>query len=419
MKQNSRSIVSEVAKPSGVGFDELNRAIESFGAGIADSVPAVVKQTRLMPSEHPDHFFDRLQTAAHRIVRPCDEETFGRARVVIAPEFLERFLDAPGAAGLEVLLIQYPKRHRLGAPPVSIGLLPRPFATRQRRVAHLNQATVFLLAHRIDRVTEVFGNVKPVMHDVSLGDARLDRTHESRPHIHSHCLDRGDLGRTECAEQRFSRFQFAFRHQIKHARAVDVGQDADVGVAFLGTLLVQPQMGDVVFSAPQHAALDRTHHDVVDGAPRKPRESAHALGGGTDLQQFDDKGFHQQGDAAVAFRPGHGQFFDSAVAVFELGDARFDQGLKLAGVQMPPLALSPTVDVSSPGSVRGIRPHLALLENNFNHHALIRQGKVNRFHRPGRLQSKKMFVKGGVFHDGIGVVEKQYSLTLRENSQYI
>ena len=70
MKQNSCSIVGEVAKPAGVGLDELDRAIEPFGAGIADAVFTVVEQTRLMPPEHPDHFFDRLQTAAHRVVVP-------------------------------------------------------------------------------------------------------------------------------------------------------------------------------------------------------------------------------------------------------------------------------------------------------------------------------------------------------------
>jgi len=60
---------------------------------------------------------------------------------------------------------------------------------------------------------------------------------------------------------------------------------------------------------------------------------------------------------------------------------------------------------------------VALLENNFNHHTLIRQRKVNRFHRPRRFQSKKMFVKGGVFHDGIGVFEKLDSPTLKKKSQ--
>jgi hypothetical protein len=135
------------------------------------------------------------------------------------------------------------------------------------------------------------------------------------------------------------------------------------------------------------------------------------------VQQLNHKGFHQESGSAVTFHPWHGQLFDCAVAVFELGYARFDVGFKLAGIQMPPLALSPTVDVSSLGTVRGIHSYLTLLENNFNHGALIRQGEVNRLHRPRRFQSKKMFVKGGVFHDGVGVVEKKNSPASRKKSQ--
>ncbi len=42
-----------------------------------------------------------------------------------------------------------------------------------------------------------------------------------------------------------------------------------------------------------------------------------------------------------------------AVAVFELGNARFDDGLKLAGIQVPPLAFGPAVDVGSLGGTVG------------------------------------------------------------------
>jgi hypothetical protein len=44
MKQDSCPIVGEVAKPAGVGLDELDRAIESLGTGVADAVPTVVAQ---------------------------------------------------------------------------------------------------------------------------------------------------------------------------------------------------------------------------------------------------------------------------------------------------------------------------------------------------------------------------------------
>lgn len=99
------------------------------------------------------------------------------------------------------------------------------------------------------------------------------------------------------------------------------------------------------------------------------------------------------------------------------GYARLVDRLKLACVQMPPLAFAPTVDVSPLRAVRGIRPYLALLENNFNYHALLRQKKINMLYRPRRLQSKKGFVQGGIFHDVVGEFEKPDSLPLRIKSQ--
>ena len=417
MKQNSCPIISEVAKPSGVSLDELDSAIESFGAGIAYSVSTIVEQTSLMAPEHFDYFFDRPQTAAHSVVGPCVKETFGSSCVVIAPELRERFFDTPSSAGLEVELIQGSKRNRLGTAPIRIGLEPRILAARQRRRARLRQEAVFLFAHRIDRLSEVFGNVKPVMDDVGLGEACGGCAHKSRPHIHGHRFDRGALRRAECAQQTFGRFQLPLGYQIKHSGAVDVGQYADVAVTSFGAFLIQPKMGNIFFGATQHASFHSAHHDAVDGAPGEPREIANALGGGADLQQLDHKGFHQQGDPTVAFSPWHGQLFDGAVAVFELGDACFDECLKLASVQVPPLAFGPTVDVGSLGGIRGVSPHLASMESNFNHHTLFGQRKVNRLHRPGRFQSKKLFVQGSVFHDVVGDVKKLDSATLREISQ--
>lgn len=48
MEQNSRPIIVKVAEATGVCLDELNGAIEAFGAGIADPVAAVVEQAGLM-----------------------------------------------------------------------------------------------------------------------------------------------------------------------------------------------------------------------------------------------------------------------------------------------------------------------------------------------------------------------------------
>jgi hypothetical protein len=146
-------------------------------------------------------------------------------------------------------------------------------------------------------------------------------------------------------------------------------------VASLRTPFINPEMGYGFLTATQHTSFHSTHHNAVDGAPGKLRELENPFGGGTHLQKFDHKGFNQKSDA-----------------VFELGYVRFNDRLKLAGIQMPPLMFAPAVDVSSLGVIRRVCPYLSSLENNFNHHATLSQREVNRLHRLRRLQFKKVFV---------------------------
>jgi hypothetical protein len=138
---------------------------------------------------------------------------------------------------------------------------------------------------------------------------------------------------------------------------------------------------------------------------RADAECADGLRGGTGLKQFDNESSHQSGDTAVALRPGHRQFFDRAITQFELGNACLDDGLELAGVEVTPLAFAPTIDVSSLGRIGGVGPDLALLQNHFDHHALVSQGKVYLLDRPRGLQSKKMLIQRGVFHVQAGNIE--------------
>ena len=125
MKQNSCPVVGEAAKPTGVGLDELDGAVEALGAGVADVVLAEVQQSGFMTPEHLDDLSDGLELTSHGIVGPRSEETFGSALVAIAPELGEVLLDHPGPAGLEVELVQGAKRDGLSAAPVGILLEPR------------------------------------------------------------------------------------------------------------------------------------------------------------------------------------------------------------------------------------------------------------------------------------------------------
>ena len=417
MKQNPCPVVGEVAKPTGIGLDELNGTVEPFRTGVTDSVLAEVEQPFFVASEHLDDLFDWLQLAAHRVVRPCLEEAFGSTLVAIAPELAEVLLDAPGPAGLQVELVQGPKRDRFSAAAVGILLEPCPFGTSKWRRARLRQSAVLLLSHRIYRLAEVLGDVKLVVHDVGLGQTLPGCTHVRRPHIHGHRLDRQALRRRERLQQTHRRFKLSLWHQVQYPRAVNVGQDTGVGVALVRTLLIDAKVRDLFFSAPQHASLHGADHDGVDRAPGQSGESAYGLRRGTGLKQFDDKPCHQGRNPAITLSPWNGQLFDCAVAVFELGHAGFDDGLELACVQVTPLTFAPTVDVRSLGRISGVCPHLTFLQNNFYHHPLVCQRKVNLFDRPRRLQSKKLLIQCGVFHTNSDNFKKLDFLAASKNSQ--
>jgi hypothetical protein len=83
VKQNPGPIVSEVSKSTGIGLDELDGAVETFCAGVADSVLAEVEQPLLVTPEHFDDLFDWLQLAAHSAVGPGFEETLGSTLVAV------------------------------------------------------------------------------------------------------------------------------------------------------------------------------------------------------------------------------------------------------------------------------------------------------------------------------------------------
>ena len=230
MEQDPCPVVGEVTEPTGIGFDELDCTVEAFRTGIADSVLAKVEQPFFVAPEHLDNLFDGLQLAAHGIVRPGLEEAFGGTLVAVAPELAEVLLDAPGSAGFQVELVQGAKRDGFSAAPVRILFQPSPFASRQWRRACLGQLAVLLASNRIHCFAEVLGDMKLVVHDVGLRHALSGGTHVCRPHIHGHRLDRQPLCWRERFQQTNGRFKLSLWHQIQYPRAVNVGQDAGVGV---------------------------------------------------------------------------------------------------------------------------------------------------------------------------------------------
>jgi hypothetical protein len=398
MKQNSCAVIRKAPKAPCVGFDQLNGAIEAFSASVADLVFAVGKQARLVSPEHLDHIFDRLNATAHRMPTPSVKPFLSTGCVGVAPELREVFLDRPSPAGFEIELVQSPKRDSFTAAPIAVPSEPVVFTALERGIPRTAELSVFFPACLIHRITQILADMKAVMHDVCLGQDGLGRTHEGGPHVHGNGLHRLSLLLAQSLQQRTGRLQSAPGHNIQDAPLIDVGQDAGIAVTALGALLIQAQMFDGLRLSGQQTALNGFEHDGIDAAPRQAGESAHAFGAGALLQELEHERLHQMRDAGVAISPRGGQLLHAAIGVFDLGDAGADDGLKLAGVQMPPLALAPAVDMGSGGGAGGISPDLAFFEGKVHRNALRLNGHVHRLNHPRRLDAQQMFVKRCVFH---------------------
>lgn len=264
----------------------------------------------------------------------------------------------------------------------AIAFEPSVFAALERGISRAAQLSVLAPAHLVHRIIEVFGDVKAVMHDIGQWQDISCGTHERWPHIHRYSPHAALLLSAQRTEQATGGLQAASGYDIKHAPAVNVGQDAGGTVATFCTLFIQAQIVDGFRFPSQQAAINGFEHDGIDAAPRQACQRADALGVG----------------ASIAIRPRRGQLLHAAVGIFELGHARCDESLKLAGVQMPPRAFVPAVDVGSGVRAGGVCPNLIRFERHAHGDALRLHVHIHRLHRPRRLYAQQMLVKRCVFH---------------------
>jgi hypothetical protein len=69
------------------------------------------------------------------------------------------------------------------------------------------------------------------------------------------------------------------------------------------------------------------------------------------------------------------------------------------------------------GGIGGVAPDLTLLQNRFDHNALVGQGQVNLLDRPRGFYSKKMLIQRGIFHAQAGNIESLDSPAASEKFQ--
>ena len=104
VEEDSYSVVLKVTEASGICFEGLNAAVETFADGVGNVMLEVRQNVRKPVLDHLGNLHHRLQTAATGPGIPTLKIGPGAARVAVRPEPTEVFLQRPRSRGLQLLV---------------------------------------------------------------------------------------------------------------------------------------------------------------------------------------------------------------------------------------------------------------------------------------------------------------------------
>ena len=372
-----------------------------------------------MPTQHLHHLLHGLELTSHGVVRPLSEESVCCTHRVVGPKVCEILFDRPSSARLQIHLMQRSELNRLTRPLILKISHPTVLGANQRRHACSAHSPMLALSHLINRLIEVFDDMELVVHNAGLWQRFTHSPQISRPHVGSNRLNAVPLLLTQGGfKQLLSGFLRPTPDNIKHPGATHVRQNAGVTVPLLNALLIKTQELNRLCGPSRQTTLNSFFHDRIHSFPRQTGQFTNRFNVGTRLQQLHNKGFHRQAYPGVAISPRNGQLLDRPVAVFQLGHLRFDNGFVLTGVQMTPLALSPTINMHTSSFIGRISPNKSLSQSDFHSHLLNFLRQNDALDVPRTLNTQHCFVKMfAVQSDLPGVwLERSYFPAFSEHS---
>ena len=106
VEEDAGAVVVEDAEAAGGRFERLDFAVEAFADGVGDRLPEVAQQVRQVTLEHLGFGDNRWQLAAYGPAIPIAEEGEGARGIDVLPKAAKVFLDGPGPAGFQSLILQ-------------------------------------------------------------------------------------------------------------------------------------------------------------------------------------------------------------------------------------------------------------------------------------------------------------------------
>ena len=347
-----------------------------------------------MTLEHLRHLDDGPQAAPHAPRIPLAEEVLGTRRIHMPPEPAELLLDRPGSGRLQAVL-------SYGSEPASLCGREVRFVEEPELPCPLEPVIVFGLKslvlgspHLIDRLPQVLGDVELVVHELRVRGLVRHRVCVGGEHVGSYghhllpLLDRQRL------QDRLCSGLGSLRSDVQDAGGVDIGQHGDIVVPFSKALLVDADVANGRRVTPLEAPFDGPIHDRLGRVPGKSKEGGSGFDGAARLQDFDRKGFEEQGETAVFPGPRrHDRLHPvvRAAAPWQPGDQLCRE---LHCVEVPPAPLF-RVNCKATGLAAFPAGHARTDVRQADFDSTLIEPKVNSIDSPGVIEAQKPGIVGG------------------------
>ena len=390
-----------VPKSSGGVLNPLNPGVDAFGTGVRHSVIDRIDDPFHVFLDHPGHLFDRLHPGADRAVVPLRQRLTSPTSTLVAPSVHSGFFEHPSTAGLLCDLLEDLQLRQTFSIHLCRILQPVVAGPLEGVVAFGSELLVLGAPYLIDCLSQVLGDMELVEADllVCVGDPLADRRDVALPHIHGHRPDRGSLLFAEALEIVLDHLGFSAIGHMHHVPTDLIADHRHIVVPFLERLFIDAdplrQLPSFLEAATLDPSPDCPFLNAVDRAPAEPEQLSH----GADTGFFKPTN-HQQlkhgGEFCPAVGPRDLDPFDVVLEAFDARNLRADDGLELAGIQVPPSANRGVVDGArcpTGGARQTPSGTLNLEQNDFLRHLQL---DIDDF--PWGLQPEDSFIEFGVLH---------------------
>ena len=136
----------------------------------------------------------------------------------------------------------------------------------------------------VERLVEVLGDMKLVVHDLRLRGMRADAVLIGLPHVDGHRFEVLPLSFRQRFPDFVGRLLAAAGNDLQHLRPVQIGQGGDVVLSLAEALLVEADVPEPRELPPRQTPLDRPPHDRMRLIPRQPDQLRRRRDAGRRLQ---------------------------------------------------------------------------------------------------------------------------------------